>query len=91
MTQQEPATPPFQEALKQDKAQFEDCTPCRIVGTVTFIGLGAFTYISGHSQIRASEAAIRASKSMLGMRSRGAAITGMSAVMVGLGVYRWVS
>lgn len=25
-------TPTFQEALKQDKAQFDDCTPCRVVG-----------------------------------------------------------
>jgi uncharacterized protein with beta-barrel porin domain len=60
-------------------------------GSATFLGLGAFTYVSGHSQIRANEAAIRASKSMFGMRSRGAAITGTSAIMVGLGIYRWFS
>jgi hypothetical protein len=24
--------PSFKEALKQDKAQYDDCTPCRIVG-----------------------------------------------------------
>ena len=29
---QEITTPTFKEALKQDKAQFDDCTPCRIVG-----------------------------------------------------------
>jgi hypothetical protein len=28
----EVATPTFKEALKQDKAQFDDCTPCRVVG-----------------------------------------------------------
>lgn len=29
---QEVTTPTLKEALKQDKAQFDDCTPCRIVG-----------------------------------------------------------
>ncbi|KAH7082344.1 hypothetical protein FB567DRAFT_474780, partial [Paraphoma chrysanthemicola] len=88
---QEVAAPTFKEALKQDKAQFDDCTPCRIVGTATFLGLGAFTYVSGHSQLQANEAAVRASKSMFGMASRRAAITGTASVMVGLGVYRWFS
>jgi hypothetical protein len=104
---QEVTTPTFKEALNQDKAQFDDCTPCRIVGTyshqdptsrrcadmskgsATFVGIGAFTYVSGHSQLQANEAAVRASKSMFGMGSRRAAITGTASVMVGLGVYRW--
>ncbi|KZM23434.1 uncharacterized protein EKO05_0003301 [Ascochyta rabiei] len=83
------ATPTFQEALKQDKAQFDDCTPCRLVGSATFVGLGAFTYLSGHSQLNAQEAVIRQSKSVFGMASRRAALTSTSAVFVGLGVYRW--
>ncbi|KAL6709382.1 hypothetical protein ACN47E_001789 [Coniothyrium glycines] len=81
--------PTLKEALKQERAQYDDCTPCKVVGTATFLGLGAFTYISGHSQIEANAATIRASKSMFGMRSRKMAITGTSAAMVGLGVYRW--
>ncbi|KAJ4309812.1 hypothetical protein N0V94_008757 [Neodidymelliopsis sp. IMI 364377] len=85
----EVATPTFTEALKQDKAQFDDCTPCRVVGSATFVGLGAFTYVSGRSQLKAQEAVIRQSKSMFGMGSRRAAITTTSAVFVGLGVYRW--
>ncbi|KAF1843069.1 uncharacterized protein K460DRAFT_378299 [Cucurbitaria berberidis CBS 394.84] len=89
MAQQADVPPTLKEALKQDKAQFDDCTPCRLVGSATFIGLGAFTYVSGHSQITANEAAIRASKTMFGLGSRRVAITGTSAVMVGLGVYRW--
>ncbi|KAH9873291.1 hypothetical protein J1614_005689 [Plenodomus biglobosus] len=92
MVQQLPShVPTFKEALEQDRAQFDDCTPCRVVGTATFLGLGAFTYISGHSQIQANAAAIKASKSMFGIRSRRAAITATSAVMAGLGVYRWFS
>ncbi|KAF1360956.1 hypothetical protein EJ07DRAFT_114832 [Lizonia empirigonia] len=82
-------TPTFQEALKQDKAQLDDCTPCRVVGSATFVGLGAFTHVSGHSQLKAQEAVIRQSKSVFGMASRRAAITTTSAVFVGLGVYRW--
>lgn len=99
--------PTFKEALKQDRAQFDDCTPCRVVGmssrcqqhhlcqltpnagSATFVGLGAFTYVSGHSQLHAQEAVIRQSKTMFGMGSRRAAITTTSAVFVGLGVYRW--
>jgi hypothetical protein len=100
--------PTFKEALRQDRAQFDDCTPCRVVGAIppeiprcnqawadlsagsaTFVGLGAFTYVSGHSQLKAQEAVIRQSKSMFGMGSRRAAITTTSAVFVGLGVYRW--
>ena len=61
---------------------------CR-TGSAAFIGLGAYTYISGHSQLKAQEAAILKSKSMFGMASRRAGLTGTAAVMVGLGVYRW--
>lgn len=46
-------------------------------------------YMNGHSQLRAQEAVIRNSKSMFGMASRRAAITGTSVGLVGLGVYRW--
>jgi hypothetical protein len=60
-----------------------------MVGSATFVGLGAFTYVSGHSQLKAQEALIRQSKPFFGMASRRAALTGTSAVFVGLGVYRW--
>ncbi|KAF1979325.1 hypothetical protein BU23DRAFT_549330 [Bimuria novae-zelandiae CBS 107.79] len=81
--------PSLHEALKEDKAQFDDCTPCRVIGSSAFIGLGAYTYTSGHSQLKAQEAVIKRSKSMFGMASRRAAITGTSALLVGAGVYRW--
>jgi hypothetical protein len=113
---QEVTTSALQRPTKQDQAEFEDCTPCRIVGktlfifltfptrsplgsrsidiklgSATFVGLGAFTYVSGHSQLRVNEATVRASKSMFGMKSRRAAITSTASVMVGLGIYRWFS
>ncbi|KAF2634723.1 hypothetical protein P280DRAFT_474421 [Massarina eburnea CBS 473.64] len=82
-------TPTFKEALKQDRAEYDDCTPCRVIGSGAFIGLGTYTYISGHAQLRAQEAAIRKSGSMFGMASRRAGMTGTAAALVGLGVYRW--
>jgi hypothetical protein len=59
------------------------------IGSAVFLGAGAFMYMNGHSQLRAQEAVIRNSKSMFGMASRRAAITGTSVGLVGLGVYRW--
>lgn len=58
-------------------------------GSAVFIGGGAYAYISGQSQLKAQEAAILKSKSIFGMASRRAGITGLSATMIGLGIYRW--
>lgn len=102
----DPGVPTLKEALKNDREQYGDCTPCRIVGkslqasrrnlkgqrivgSGAFLGLGAYTYISGHSQLKAQEAVIKRSKSMFGMASRTAAITGTATALVGAGVYRW--
>jgi hypothetical protein len=60
-------------------------------GSAAFIGMGAYSYISGHSQLKAQEAAILASKTRFGMPVRRVAITGMSAGLIGLGVYRWLA
>ncbi|KAF2274955.1 uncharacterized protein EI97DRAFT_434523 [Westerdykella ornata] len=84
-----PPAPTFKEALKEDKAQFDDCTPCRVVGSAAFIGLGIYTYVSGHSQLKAQESVIKASGSRFGMAPRRVGLTGMAAGLVGLGVYRW--
>jgi hypothetical protein len=115
MSGQDSTTPSFKEALKNDRAKYDDCTPCRVIGTCpscflfdmffplylslkwsnfiigtgAFVGLGTYTYISGHSQLRAQAAAIRKSGSMFGMASRRAAVTATSLGMVGLGVFRW--
>lgn len=101
-------TPTLKEALKQERAQYDDCTPCRVIGehrprgksgkrleltigtgSAAFIGLGTYTYVSGHSQLKAQEAVIQKSKSMFGLASRRAGVTGTAAVLVGLGIYRW--
>jgi hypothetical protein len=58
-------------------------------GSTVFIGMGAYTFLSGNSQLKKQEAAILKSKSMFGMASRRAGLMGMSAGMIGLGIYRW--
>lgn len=60
-------------------------------GASAFIGLGVYSYISGHSQLREQRARQLAEKSLLGLRARKASITGLAGVLVGLGVYRLVN
>ncbi|KAF2477166.1 uncharacterized protein BDR25DRAFT_251755 [Lindgomyces ingoldianus] len=86
-----PAVPTIKEALKEDKAEYDDCTPCRVMGGAAFVGLGTYTYFSGHSQLKLQEAAILKSNSMFKMGSRRAGITGMAATLVGIGIYRWLA
>ncbi|KAF4306865.1 hypothetical protein GTA08_BOTSDO04904 [Botryosphaeria dothidea] len=83
--------PPLSKMLEDDRRQVDDCTPCRVMGASAFIGLGIYSYLSGHSQLRQERARILASKSLLGLRARKASITGLAATLVGLGVYRLVN
>lgn len=64
---------------------------CCNLGASAFIGLGVYSYISGHSQLREQRARQLAEKSLLGLRARKASITGLAGVLVGLGVYRLVN
>ncbi|PSN67723.1 hypothetical protein BS50DRAFT_550716 [Corynespora cassiicola Philippines] len=91
MAKDEITTPTFKEALKRDRAKYDDCTPCRVVGAGVFLGAGTYTYFTGHAQLREKEAEILKSGSRFGMASRRAGITGLAAAMVGLGVYRWIA
>lgn len=58
------------------------------LGGSAFLGLAAYSYYSGHSQLTKAQAEILASKSFFGMRSRRWAITGLSCGMAYLGLYR---
>ncbi|KAK0109056.1 hypothetical protein ONS96_002885 [Cadophora gregata f. sp. sojae] len=79
----------LQDVLKHDNV--DDCTPCRVTGAAAFMGLGAYSYFSGHSQLKAQQAKILQSKSMFGMRSRQAGITGSALVLAGMGFWRLVN
>ncbi|KAI0134453.1 hypothetical protein BJ170DRAFT_609950 [Xylariales sp. AK1849] len=72
--------------LKADRG--EDCLPCRVVGGGAFIGLAAYSYISGTSQLEKQRAKILASKSMFGIRSRRFGIAATSMGLAWLGVWR---
>ncbi|KXS93321.1 hypothetical protein AC579_6113 [Pseudocercospora musae] len=39
----------------QRNASGYDCTPCRLMGSATFVGLGAYTYYSGMKQLRQAD------------------------------------
>ncbi|KAI1438450.1 hypothetical protein GGR50DRAFT_691313 [Xylaria sp. CBS 124048] len=72
--------------LKQDRG--DDCLPCRIVGGGAFLGLGAYSYLSGTAQLERQRAKILASKSMFGMGSRKFGITATSLGLAWLGIWR---
>ncbi|KAK2625210.1 hypothetical protein QTJ16_005579 [Diplocarpon rosae] len=79
----------LREVLKHDKV--DDCTPCRITGAAAFMGLGAYSYFSGHSQLKSQQAKILNSKSIFGMRSRQAGITSIALTLAGMGFWRLVN
>ncbi|KAF7189032.1 hypothetical protein HII31_09655 [Pseudocercospora fuligena] len=70
-----------------------DCTPCRLMGSATFVGLGAYTYYSGMKQLRQTEVQqqILKSGSRFGLGVRKASILGMSMGCAALGMYRLVN
>ncbi|KAG9254609.1 uncharacterized protein F5Z01DRAFT_736336 [Emericellopsis atlantica] len=76
----------FKDVLKRDRG--DDCLGCKIVGNGVFMGLGAYSYFSGMSQLQQQEAKILQSKSMFGMRSRKAGIVGISATFFLMGLWR---
>ncbi|KAF1354839.1 hypothetical protein BDV97DRAFT_366063 [Delphinella strobiligena] len=72
--------------LARENAQY-DCTSCRVMGASAFIGLGAYTYWSGHRQLRLNEQQIvRAGK--VNMAARRMGITGLAITLAGIGAYR---
>ncbi|KAG0652163.1 Transcripts altered in meiosis protein 6 [Hyphodiscus hymeniophilus] len=75
---------------EQDKLQ-EDCLPCRVTGAAAFAGLGVYSYVSGHSQLKAQEAKILKSKSLFGIKTRQTGITGIALTLVGMGFWRLVN
>ncbi|KAH8670954.1 hypothetical protein BX600DRAFT_509675 [Xylariales sp. PMI_506] len=72
--------------LRADRG--DDCLPCRVVGGGAFLGLAAYSYISGNSQIEKQRAKILASNSMFGIRSRKMGIAVSSMGLAWLGIWR---
>lgn len=55
------------------------------------MGLGAYSYFSGHWQLKEQQAKILASKSIFGMKSRQAGITTIALTLAGMGFWRLVN
>lgn len=62
----------------------------KTTGGGAFLGLAAYSYFSGHSQLEQQKAKILASNSPFGMRSRRLGITGISLALAWLGIWRLV-
>jgi hypothetical protein len=58
------------------------------IGASAFGTLGAYTYWSGHRELRTREQEIMRSGSKLTMAARRLGITGLSGMLVGLGLWR---
>ena len=59
-----------------------------ITGSTALVSLGGYTYYSGMSSLRMQRKAIELSKSRYKYGSRQMGIVGISATLVGMGVYR---
>jgi hypothetical protein len=80
---------PLANTLAKDRP--EDCLPCRVTGAGAFIGLGAYSYFSGHKQLEQQRAIILKSGSIFGIRSRQMGITGIAMSLMGMGLWRLVN
>ncbi|GAM82679.1 hypothetical protein ANO11243_006610 [Dothideomycetidae sp. 11243] len=102
MSQPDPATrarlrelqtpEPLSEALRREQGDMlsqGDCLSCRIMGSAAFVGLGGYSYLSGHRDLTRRQAEIMRSASKVGMPARRMGVTFTSAVLVGLGLYRF--
>jgi hypothetical protein len=83
---------PLTTVLANDKEKIQDdCLPCRVTGAAAFVGLGVYSYYSGHAQLLAQQKAIAKSGSMFGLKSRQTGITGIAVTLVGMGLWRLVN
>ncbi|KIW07612.1 uncharacterized protein PV09_01562 [Verruconis gallopava] len=83
--------PDVKDAIRADahtQRQFEDCTPCRLIGSGAFAGLGVYTWISGHAQLRQQKAEILKKGGAMSFQLRRAGISGTAVGLIGLGLYR---
>ncbi|EEH36545.1 hypothetical protein PAAG_06963 [Paracoccidioides lutzii Pb01] len=71
------------------KGKYEnDCLACKITGSLAFIGLGVYSYVSGVNNLKKQEKVILKSKSPYKMGSRRLGIATISVTLVGMGIWR---
>ncbi|KAJ0424498.1 hypothetical protein BJY00DRAFT_276826 [Aspergillus carlsbadensis] len=76
------------EAKRLAKDSYEDCLSCKVMGSAAFIGLGAYSYHTGMTNLRKQEETIMRSATKYKMGSRRLGIATISAALVGMGVWR---
>lgn len=82
------STPPSElQTDNQDEFSLADVQKSS-TGGGAFLGLGAYSYFSGMSQLEQQRAAIIKSNSMFGMRSRRLGITSISLALAWAGLWR---
>ncbi|KAI5257936.1 hypothetical protein E4T42_00694 [Aureobasidium subglaciale] len=81
------APEPLKRVLAREQADY-DCLSCRVMGATAFTALGTYTYWSGHRELRTRELEIMRSGSKLTMAARRLGITGLSGMLIGLGLWR---
>ncbi|KAK5108314.1 hypothetical protein LTR62_008410 [Meristemomyces frigidus] len=64
---QQPAD--VKDVLKRQADEF-DCTPCRLMGSAVFTGMGIYSYASGMRQLRERNNEILRSSSRFGLGAR---------------------
>lgn len=83
------------ESLTTQRKEFEDCTPCRLMGSAAFTGLGVYTYWSGRHQLNERKAEISRQvangTTKFGLAARRANLVVISATLVAVGAYRLVN
>ncbi|KAF2458555.1 hypothetical protein BDY21DRAFT_205753 [Lineolata rhizophorae] len=90
--------PKLEDALAAQRAEFDDCLPCRLMGSAAFVGLGAYSWISGHSQLNSEEMRARAAATAarkggrsINLATRKLGVKGISLALVGMGLWRLVN
>ncbi|KAL0639331.1 hypothetical protein Q9L58_001557 [Maublancomyces gigas] len=71
-----------------DEEMKEDCRSCKVIGTAAPIGVAAYIFMSGRTQLRKQEEAIMRANTRWGIGARRLGIYGITASLVGMGVYR---
>lgn len=83
------------DSLSTQRNEYDDCMPCRLMGSAAFTGLGVYTYYSGRKQLNERKAEIerQVARGMtrFGLGARRASTVAISAVLVAVGAYRLVN
>ncbi|KAK2768641.1 hypothetical protein FQN54_000497 [Arachnomyces sp. PD_36] len=77
---------PVKHVLSDDT--YDDCTACRVTGSMAMITLGGWSYYSGMYNLRQREKEIMRSASKYKMGSRQLGVITLSATLVGMGLWR---